>query len=146
MKRVGNLYEALSTRENLTIAFYQASRGRSRKPEVLDFAENLDQNLGMLSEHLRNETYYMKNNGILNKAEYGIPWLGYIIYPNRIRYGKLQRKRLNRCFRALDGSTTLTDQDKQNRSSALFVAAGHGHDANWRKAMLLRATAWDVPG
>lgn len=52
MKRVGYLIEEIANPENLRLAFLKARRGKQSKQEVLDYTENLDENLLHLREQL----------------------------------------------------------------------------------------------
>jgi hypothetical protein len=45
MKRTGSLFDRIVDRENLRQAFYRASRGKRRRPDVEAFAANLEANL-----------------------------------------------------------------------------------------------------
>jgi hypothetical protein len=50
MKRVGNLFEAAVSPENLQLAFWKASQGKRNRPEQRAFAENLSVELGLVNE------------------------------------------------------------------------------------------------
>lgn len=52
MKRVGYLIEEIANSENLRFAFLKARRGKQSKKEVLEYTENLDENLLQLQEQL----------------------------------------------------------------------------------------------
>ncbi len=53
MKRIGNLIEAISSHENMRIAFWRAKKGKSHRLDVQAFASNLDGNLNRLGASLR---------------------------------------------------------------------------------------------
>lgn len=57
MKRVGNLWPAITERENLARAFHQAARGKRWKFEVRRFSENLDQRLDRLRDELLDRSF-----------------------------------------------------------------------------------------
>lgn len=57
MKRIGNLWPAVTERGNLVRAFHQAARGKRRKQEVLRFAENLDENLEQMHRELLDQSF-----------------------------------------------------------------------------------------
>jgi RNA-directed DNA polymerase len=57
VKRVGNLWPAITERENLVRAFHQAARGKRWKLEVRRFSENLDQRLDRLRDELLERSF-----------------------------------------------------------------------------------------
>ena len=57
MKRVGNLFSQIVSRENLLRAFVKASRGKGLRKERIDYAEHLEDNLTMLAVGLNDLTY-----------------------------------------------------------------------------------------
>ena len=52
-----NLYEKISTYENLFLAFKKAARGKRGLPSVAEFAFDEDDNLFQLQEELQSKTY-----------------------------------------------------------------------------------------
>lgn len=56
MKRKGNLYHKITEWNNLIAAFYNASRGKRLKPDVLLYEKNLYTNLKTLQNYLINQT------------------------------------------------------------------------------------------
>lgn len=52
MKRFGNLISCIAEPENLRLAFYKAQKGKSDKPEVCQYAKNLDANLKTLRQQI----------------------------------------------------------------------------------------------
>ncbi len=57
MKRVGNLFEAITDRTNLQLAVWKALRGKRRRPEAFHYVQDLDARLTELSEGLRSGTF-----------------------------------------------------------------------------------------
>jgi len=57
VKRVGNLWPAITERENLVRAFHQAARGKRWKLEVRRFSENLDRRLERLRDELLDRSF-----------------------------------------------------------------------------------------
>lgn len=57
MKRHGNLYEKLTTMENLHLAWQEARRGKSSKPAVRSFGKDPEMNLAGIRELLVNKTF-----------------------------------------------------------------------------------------
>ncbi len=60
MKTYKKLYQELCSEENITLAFKKAQKRKSRKPYVIEFKENLDENLKILREELLSEEYKPK--------------------------------------------------------------------------------------
>ena len=56
MKRIGNLYDAISTPENIRDAILKASRGKRDRPAVRAVLEDLDNKTQELAEAFRTET------------------------------------------------------------------------------------------
>ena len=67
MKKYKNLYQELCSKENLALAFKKARKRKSQKPYVIEFENNLKQNLKTLREELLSEEYKptggIKKNG-----------------------------------------------------------------------------------
>jgi retron-type reverse transcriptase len=83
----------------------------------------------------------MKHGGEWNRALRGIPFLGFVIYPDRIRLGRMARRRLGRKYASArrdfqDGG--LTESQFQETCTALFAHAEFGDDLAWRQSLLLR--------
>ncbi len=81
----------------------------------------------------------IKQGGILNRCSLGVPWLGFTLYPDRVRLNPPGRRRLRRRWtdlvaRARRGS--IGEQELQDRCTALFAHARWADDRNWRRAML----------
>ncbi len=60
MKKYKNLYQELCSKENLALAFKKAQKRKSRKPYVIEFKANLDENLRILRAELLLEGYKPK--------------------------------------------------------------------------------------
>lgn len=56
MRRVGNLYERIADPENLRLAFWKACKGKRARPEVLEYAAALEDNLLRLRQQLQEES------------------------------------------------------------------------------------------
>lgn len=50
-------FSAIYSQENLYHAWHKVSRGKSSKPSILDFYRNLDANIALIADELRNGTY-----------------------------------------------------------------------------------------
>lgn len=57
MKRLGNLYKKIYNLKNLDLAEQKARRGKRKNKEVLEFSMNRDNNLILLQEILKSNTY-----------------------------------------------------------------------------------------
>ncbi len=58
MKKYKNLYKKLYTKENLISAYKKARKGKRSKNYVINFESNLNKNLRILQEQLKNKTYF----------------------------------------------------------------------------------------
>jgi len=80
-----------------------------------------------------------KNGGDWNRASQGIPWLGFTVYPDRVRLGVNGRCRLRRKLNNLHRDFNAQHIDEyriQHRAQSLIAHAQHGDDINWRRSML----------
>lgn len=57
MKRIGFLMDKICDPDNLRLAFCKAQKGKKGKNQVLNYADNIDENLGRLRTQLLNETF-----------------------------------------------------------------------------------------
>jgi hypothetical protein len=57
VRRIGNLFEQVIAPENLRFSFWSASCGKRHRPTVVEFGNQLDQNLAILRQELREETF-----------------------------------------------------------------------------------------
>ena len=58
MKTYNKLYEKLYSKENLISAFKKARKGKRSKNYVINFESNLNKNINILQEQLKNKKYY----------------------------------------------------------------------------------------
>jgi len=75
---------------------------------------------------------------IVNRCAVGIPWLGFVVYPDRLRLNRLGRRRLRRRLRSLERGWrrgTIDDPALQARARALFAHAARGDDIAWRRVV-----------
>jgi hypothetical protein len=78
----------------------------------------------------------MKNGGVLNHATLGVPYLGFVLYPGRVRLNRPGRRRLRRRLRDLEReweNARVGDAELQARAEALFAHARFGDDLGWRR-------------
>jgi hypothetical protein len=81
----------------------------------------------------------LKHGGEWNHCATGLPFLGFVIYPDRIRLNKMGRKRLRRKLRELEEewkAGMLSESDRAQRGESLFAHAACGDDISWRRAIL----------
>lgn len=57
MKTYKNLYAKLCSKENIALAFKKARKRKTKKPYVIEFKNNLDENLELLRWELLSDTY-----------------------------------------------------------------------------------------
>ncbi|MCB1227625.1 MAG: group II intron reverse transcriptase domain-containing protein [Verrucomicrobiales bacterium] len=80
----------------------------------------------------------LKGDGVLNRAECGAPFLGLVLYPDRVRLHRQARRRLRRKWKAVEKAAVcgrLTEGELQARTEALFAHARFADDAAWRRTV-----------
>lgn len=78
----------------------------------------------------------LKHGAVLNRCDLGVPWLGFTVYPNRVRLNRAGRRRLRRRLKDIERGWErgrISDEDLQARSVALFAHAAHADDMAWRR-------------
>lgn len=91
----------------------------------------------------------LKHGGEWNRCEQGVPFLGFVIYPDRVRLGKSGRKRLRAKFASLSRTYRrgeIAERDAQDRATALFAHATRGDDLAWRREILRWHDFGEEPG
>jgi len=77
----------------------------------------------------------LKHGGEWNRAERGIPFLGFVLYPDRLRVNRQGRRRYRRKLRALRCGlehARLSDHQAQERLGALVAHVATADDRAWR--------------
>lgn len=69
MKRYGNLYAQICAYEHLEAAYVCAAKGKASRPEVMEFAADLEANLRALEQELRDHTYRTPAYKVFTKTE-----------------------------------------------------------------------------
>jgi hypothetical protein len=94
----------------------------------------------------------VKNEGVLNRCELGVPYLGFVLYPDRMRLNARGRRRLRRKTKDLERGFErgdITERELQARAEALFAHARFADDTGWRRIVTsfsrLRETQEPVP-
>ena len=80
-----------------------------------------------------------KHGGEWNASKRGVPYLGFVLYPNRVRVNRMGRKRLRRKFRELEGEERAgrcAEREYQERATALFAHPKWGDDLEWRRHLI----------
>ncbi len=80
----------------------------------------------------------LKHGGRLNRCMLGVPYLGFVLYPDRIRLNRQGRRRLRRRWKNLEASFAaggITEAELQSRAESLFAHARFGDDVSWRRAV-----------
>ena len=81
----------------------------------------------------------IKDGGQWNRCSLGVPFLGFVVYPDRIRLGKQGRQRLRRKYRNANRNFVngfVCEQEFQSVCTSLFAHAAHADDIVWRRALL----------
>ncbi len=79
-----------------------------------------------------------KSSAQLNRCDTGLPFLGFIVYPNRFRLSARGKKRLRAKIRTLEKSYlvgTTTEIELQERGQALLAHATFADDGDWRREL-----------
>lgn len=86
----------------------------------------------------------MKHGGEWNRCGQGVPFLGFVVYPDRLRLGRQGRQRLRRNLRGLEEAWregTISESERQARATSLFAHARCGNDLAWRRMAIERSGA-----
>jgi RNA-directed DNA polymerase len=81
----------------------------------------------------------LKDGGQWNRCERGIPFLGFVVYPDRIRLGRMGRQRLRKKFHKLESSwekQQISEAELQARATSLFAHAAFADDLAWRQTVV----------
>lgn len=81
----------------------------------------------------------IKHDGEWNQCRYGVPFLGFVIYPDRMRLGRQGRRRLRGKMRTLQRQfreERISELEYQSRCTSLFAHAQTPDDVNWRRTVL----------
>ena len=164
MKRIGGLCDVVADRDNLAAAAWRAAAGKRDYAEVAAFFRDLDGALATMHDQLtrgrspfssytsfgvrdtKSRTIHMpafrdrvKHGGEWNRCERGVPFLGFVVYPDRVRLGRQGRRRLRRKVRALERAwarDTVDERTLQARGTALFAHVSTANDSAWCRTVL----------
>lgn len=76
----------------------------------------------------------IKQGGVINHAAQGVPWLGFTLYPDRVRLNAPGRRRLRRRLRQLERADP-PPLELQSRTTSLFAHARQADDVAWRRVV-----------
>ena len=113
-----------------------------RKEEMPELRECAKRELGALGLEL-------KNGGEWNACSQGVPFLGFTIYPDRVRLNRNGRQRLRRKFGELERERkvgNLNDDELGQRAGSLFAHAAVADDVEWRREVLRLRNFGEGPG
>ena len=82
----------------------------------------------------------IKHGGEVNACRTGVPFLGFVTYPDRMRLGRQGRKRLRRKLAHLNRQMrrgAIAEPDYQRRTESIFAHARFADDLAWRQAVIL---------
>jgi RNA-directed DNA polymerase len=80
-----------------------------------------------------------KHGGEWNRCSQGLPLLGFVLYPDRVRLNAQGRKRLRKKHKQLEvkyAKGCINEAELQACSSSLFAHAQWGSDVAWRRSWL----------
>lgn len=84
----------------------------------------------------------MKHGGEWNRCQRGVPFLGFVLYPGRVRLNCNGRCRLRRRLRLIEEeweSGAICDGELQSRATSLFAHASYADDVAWRRDIVARS-------
>lgn len=91
----------------------------------------------------------LKHDGEWNRCDQGVPVLGFVVYPDRVRLAKSGRMRLRAKFANLARayqSGMVSESEAQGRGASLFAHALGADDGNWRREILRLHDFGEEPG
>ncbi len=77
-----------------------------------------------------------KGDGVLNRCVEGVPFLGFVLYPDRTRLNRPGRRRLRRKLKGVElqfEQGGIAERELQSRGEALFAHPRFGDDVAWRR-------------
>ena len=107
------------------------------KEEVLAVRGIVSGTLGALGLRL-------KQGGQWNRCDLGVPWVGFVVYPGRIRLNAMGRRRLRRKVKILERNWErgrVSAEELQSRVAAVWAHAEWADDVAWRQEVC-RFSRW----
>lgn len=93
----------------------------------------------LVAQELATLGLQLKHGGEWNRCRQGVPMLGCVVYPDRVRLGKQGRKRVRRKLVAVvrgEASDKLNPILAQQRLTSVFAHAAWCDDDAWRRSVL----------
>jgi len=87
--------------------------------------------------------------GQLNRCELGIPWLGFTIYPDRVRLNPQGRRRLRRRMKQAERNYqrgSITEHELQHLVASFFAHAQFSDDVQWRRGVCANTLLGGITG
>jgi hypothetical protein len=87
-----------------------------------------------------------RHGGEWNRCAQGVPFLGFVVYPDRIRVGRHGRARLRRKLRTLERRWIrggAGERELQDRGTSLFAHVTTADDSAWRRTVLSFGRSFD---
>ncbi len=102
-----------------------------------------------LAAQLAGRGLRMKDGGVINRCSSGVPFLGFVLYPDRTRLNRLGRKRLRRKLKTTEKKWErgeLATGELSARALSLFAHARTGDDVAWRRMVCRFSKFGETPG
>lgn len=80
----------------------------------------------------------LKNRGVINQCDLGLPFCGFVLYPGRVRLNRPGRRRLRRRWGHLEKKFLkggITAAELASRSRSTFSHAMYADDVAWRRTV-----------
>ncbi|MEL7337956.1 MAG: RNA-directed DNA polymerase [Planctomycetota bacterium] len=117
--------------------------------DVLVFGDrdDLRQIRGLAYQAAENLRLSTKHGGVWNRCDRGVPYLGFVLYPDRIRVNREGRKRFGRRIGAVMRDLRrgqITDRAAQDCMRSLVAHTDFANDVAWRRSVLDRKQECDA--
>jgi RNA-directed DNA polymerase len=83
----------------------------------------------------------IKHGGEIQPCTRGLPYLGFVLYPDRVRLGRQGRRRLNRKCASVERNVRAgrySEEEAAQRLQSMWAHAAFGDDLAWRRSVLHR--------
>ena len=87
---------------------------------------------------LEGSGFRLKNRGVINPCDLGLPYCGFVLYPGRVRLNRLGRRRLRRRWGHLEKSflrNRISSSELESRTRSMFSHAMYADDLAWRRTV-----------
>ena len=86
------------------------------------------------------------HHGQFNRCNLGVPWLGFTVYPNRVRLNAVGRKRVRSRMKLMEkrfDCGMMSEVELQQRVSSMFAHAQFADDIRWRRGICSDIMHWE---